>query len=115
MDGGQGVWQRVELGRVWSGDLHLSDWGALREQDGSYGSSPCKYSHIHTVEKGMVIRSSILAWRIPWTEELAGCGPWSRKESDRTGRLTHTHTTGSRTLPTASHSPLGSRVRIRRP
>ena len=23
-------------------------------------------------EKGMVIRSSILAWRSPWTEELGG-------------------------------------------
>ena len=74
MDGGQGVWQWEELGRVWSGDLHLSDWGALREQDGGYGSSPCKYSHIHTMEKGMATRFSILAWRIPWMEELAGCG-----------------------------------------
>ena len=28
--------------------------------------------------------SSILAWRIPWTEELAGWCPWSRKELDMT-------------------------------
>ena len=76
MDEGQGVWQRAELGRVCSNDLHLSDRGALREQNGSYGSSPSKYSHTHTMEKGMATRSSILAWRIPWMEELVGCGPW---------------------------------------
>ena len=31
------------------------------------------------LEKGMVIHSSILAWRIPWTEEscrLQSCSPW---------------------------------------
>ena len=29
------------------------------------------------LEKGMATHSSILAWRIPWTEELGG--PWSTK------------------------------------
>ena len=43
------------------------------------------------LEKGMVIHSSILAWRIPWTEE-PGYSPWGHKESDTTERLTHTHT-----------------------
>ena len=33
------------------------------------------------LEKGMVTRSSILAWRIPWAEE-PGYSPWGRKESD---------------------------------
>ena len=28
-----------------------------------------------------------LAWRIPWTEELAGYSPWGHKESDTTERL----------------------------
>jgi len=27
------------------------------------------------LEKRMTNHSSILAWRIPWTEELAGCSP----------------------------------------
>ena len=27
------------------------------------------------LEKGMATHSSILAWRIPWTEELAGYSP----------------------------------------
>ena len=29
------------------------------------------------LEEGMVIHPSILAWRIPWTEELGGL--WSRR------------------------------------
>ena len=32
------------------------------------------------LEKGMATHSSILAWRIPWTEESGGCGPWGHKE-----------------------------------
>ena len=35
------------------------------------------------LEKGMAIHSSILAWRIPWTEE-PGYSPWGHKESDTT-------------------------------
>ena len=31
------------------------------------------------LEKGMTTHSSILAWRIPWTEERAGLQPWNRK------------------------------------
>ena len=30
----------------------------------------------------MATRSSILAWRIPWTDDLAGYGPWGCKESN---------------------------------
>ena len=36
------------------------------------------------LEKGMAIHSSILAWRIPWTEESGGCRPQDRKTSDTT-------------------------------
>ena len=32
----------------------------------------------------MAIHSSILAWRIPWTEGLVGCSPWGLKEMDTT-------------------------------
>ena len=35
-------------------------------------------------EKGMATHSSILAWRIPWTEELTGLSPWGHKELDTT-------------------------------
>ena len=37
------------------------------------------------LEKEMVTHSSVLAWRIPWTEEPGS--PWGRKESDMTERL----------------------------
>ena len=33
------------------------------------------------LEEGMATHSSILAWRIPWTEEPAGYSPWGRRES----------------------------------
>ena len=42
------------------------------------------------LEKGMAIPSSILAWRIPWTESLAGYSPWNHKESDTTETNTFT-------------------------
>ena len=31
--------------------------------------------------------SSILAWRIPWTEEPGGYSPWGHKELDTTEQL----------------------------
>ena len=42
------------------------------------------------LEKGMAIHSSIIAWRIPWTEETVGHSPWAHKESDKTKELTLT-------------------------
>ena len=37
------------------------------------------------LEEGMATHSSILAWRIPWTEEPSGLhSPLGRKESDTT-------------------------------
>ena len=33
-----------------------------------------------SLEKGMATDSSILAWRIPWTEKLVGYSPWNHKE-----------------------------------
>ena len=42
------------------------------------------------LEKEMATHSSILAWRIPWTEELGGLQSMGHKESDMTERL-HFH------------------------
>ena len=39
------------------------------------------------LEKEMATHSSILAWKIPGTEELVGYSPWGRKELDTTERL----------------------------
>ena len=34
------------------------------------------------LEKGIATHSSTLAWRIPWTEEPNGYGPWGRNKLD---------------------------------
>ena len=33
------------------------------------------------LEERMATHSIILAWRIPWTEELVGDSPWGQKDS----------------------------------
>ena len=40
------------------------------------------------LEKGMTTLFSILAWRIPWTEEPGGLQSTGHKESDTTERVT---------------------------
>ena len=52
---------------------------------GDLGSSPGQEDPL---EKGRVPHASILAWRIPQTEEPGGYSPRGRKESDTTERLT---------------------------
>ena len=37
-----------------------------------------------TLEKQTATHSSILAWKIPWTEEPGGLHPWGHKGSERT-------------------------------
>ena len=44
------------------------------------------------LEKRMATHSSILAWRIPWTEKPGGYSPRGCKESYTTEQHTHTHT-----------------------
>ena len=63
------------------------------------GGSDSKESTCNVEDLGLILssgtspgewatHSSILAWRIPWTEELrAGYYPWGRKESGTTERL----------------------------
>ena len=34
------------------------------------------------LKKGMAIHNSILAWRIPWTEEPGELQPWGHKQLD---------------------------------
>jgi len=41
------------------------------------------------MEQGIATHSSILAWRIPWTEEPGGLQSMECKESDVTEQLTH--------------------------
>ena len=42
---------------------------------------------IDPLKEGTATRSSILAWRVPWTEKHVGYSPRGHKESDRTERL----------------------------
>ena len=44
-------------------------------------------------EKEMATHFGILAWKIPWTEEPAGYGPWGLKELDMPEWLNTTHLT----------------------
>ena len=44
------------------------------------------------LEKEMATHSSILAWKIPWTEERGKLQSIGSKESDTTKQVTHTHT-----------------------
>ena len=63
-----------------------SDGKASAYNAGDPGSIPGREDPL---EKEMATHSSILAWKIPWTEELGYC-PWGCKESDTTERL-HYH------------------------
>ena len=50
----------------------------------------------------MAAHSSILAWRIPWTEDPGGLHPWGHTESDTTERLSTKHARISITAPVIS-------------
>ena len=50
--------------------------------------------HFHALEKEMATHSSILAWRIPWTEEPGELHSMDHNELDATEHVcgdTHTH------------------------
>ena len=42
------------------------------------------------LEEGLATHSSILAWRIPWTEEPGRPSPWGHKELGMTEATQHT-------------------------
>ena len=59
----------------------------IAKADDSLPSFECDYEE--KVEKGMATHSSILAWRIPWTEEPGeNYSPRGPEESDTTEQLT---------------------------
>ena len=49
------------------------------------------------LEKEMATHSNILAWRIPWMEELGGLQSMGRKESDTTEQF-HFHATAEKAV-----------------
>ena len=62
-------------------------WFSGKESTCSAGDTGSILGQEDPLEKGMASHSSILAWRIPWTEEPGGLSPWGRKESNRTEQL----------------------------
>ena len=54
----------------------------------------------------MATYSSILVWKIPWTEEPRGHSPWGHKESDTIEHV-HTHTHTHTHTPTLLSSTVG--------
>ena len=92
---------------------------ALHQLGGASSKSQTQLSdfsftfHFHALEKEMATHSSVLAWRIPGTEEPAGYSPWGRRESDTTEHAhTHTYTLGpdltACVKPTVALSKTGS-------
>ena len=78
---------------VFSDTSHLErglPGGADGKESACNAGDPGSISREDPLEKGMATRSSILAWRIPWTKEPGG--PWGRKELDTTEQSTHTYT-----------------------
>ena len=59
------------------------------------------------LEKGIATHSSILAWRIPWTEELVGYSLWGHKELGRKHERTYVRTSELKSqiiYPSPTHS-----------
>ena len=70
----------------WQADYLLSEhFEALNKSEGE-----------GFAEKEMATHSSVLAWRIPWTEGLVAYSPQGHKELDTTS---HTHTIASKNHP----------------
>ena len=83
--------------------LGVNPW--LRRSPGGGKSNPLQYSQVARgeesarnagdkgdqglirLEEAMATHSSILAQKIPWTEELDRLHPWGRKDLDTTERL----------------------------
>ena len=61
-------------------------WDLKRHRPTFKENSFCKCL-LNSLEKEMATHYSILAWKIPWTEEPLGYRPWGRKESDTTELL----------------------------
>ena len=65
--------------------------------------SKARFYLLNFLEKEMATHSSIVAWRIPWTEEIARLQCMGSQESDTTERLsTHTHIVPCPVLTVAS-------------
>ena len=91
--------ERGHLRALGPGDLNLGSWVAqmVKNQPAMQETWVRFLGWEDPPEKGVATHSSILTWRIPWTEEPGGLQtmgsatdhgvgyrPWGRKESDTT-------------------------------
>ena len=65
-------------GRAWWAAVHGVAKSRTRLRDFAFTF------HFHALEKEMATHSSVLAWRIPGTEEPGRCRLWGHTESDTT-------------------------------
>ena len=56
----------------------------LRANAGDTGDWFPSLGPVDPLQQDMATLSSILAWKIPWTEDLVGYSPWGFTESDMT-------------------------------
>ena len=61
----------------------------VKDLPAMWGTRVRPLSREDPLEKGMAINSSILAWRIPWTEEPGGLQSWGCEELDKTKQIIH--------------------------
>ena len=71
------------LPTIWETQIHALVWEDVLEN--------LTLTLIFFLWQGVATHSSILAWRIPRTEKLAGYSPWDCKQLDMTERLTLLH------------------------
>ena len=72
------LWELVMDREAWRAAVHGVAEGRTRLSDFTFTF------HFHALEKEMATHSSVLAWRIPGTGSLAGCGLWGHTELDTT-------------------------------
>ena len=71
-------------------------WLRGKESTCSAGDASLIPDQEDPLEKEMATHSSILAWEIPWTEDLAGHSPWRRKSlTSLSNSTTTTHCVSS--------------------
>ena len=66
--------------------------GSSVGKESTYNETPFRFlGWEDPLEKGMVTHSSVLAWRIRWTQEPGGLQSMGLQGSDRTWQLNHHH------------------------
>ena len=96
----------------WDGNIFLFQYNSVRHvslmlltaEGISLRFNSISYTLL-SLEKEMAAHSSILAWRIPWTEGPGGLQSMGSQESDTTYQLNYQHILLSLQSATLSHSP----------